>query len=87
MGSQDGIVRGRPRKEPAPPPPILVGENSQSDNLHMPDKTEATDSETPNEADHTNNHDSVLMSETPLNDDREVSLIKSKSSVDTVDGV
>ena len=81
------MVRGRPRKELAPPPPILVGENSQSDNFDMPDKTEATHSETPNEADYTNNHDSVLMSETPLNDDREVSFIKSKSSVDTVDGV
>ena len=32
MGSpwdaQDGIARGRPRKEPAPPPPVLVGENT-----------------------------------------------------------
>ena len=40
--AQDGVVRGRPRKEPAPPPPILVGENTQTDNPDMPDKTEAT---------------------------------------------
>ena len=45
--AQDGIVRGRPRKESAPPPPpILVGENTQSDNADLPDKTEVTHSET-----------------------------------------
>ena len=37
-----GIVRGRPRKEPAPPPPILVEENTQNENIDMPDMTEAT---------------------------------------------
>ena len=52
--AQDGIVRGRPRKESAPPPPVLVGENTQSDNPDMPDKTEATHSETPKETDDTN---------------------------------
>ena len=73
--------------EPAPPPPILVGENTQSDNPDMPDKTEVTHSETPKETDDTNDHDSVPMSETPLKDDRDASHIKSKSSVDTSDGV
>ena len=81
--AQDGIVRGRPRKEPAPPPPILVGENTQNCNLDMPDKTEATHSETPKETDDAHVHDSVPMSNTPLNDDRDASHIKSKSSVDT----
>ena len=85
--AQDGIVRGRPRKESAPPPPILVEENTQSDNPDMPDKTEETHSETPKETDDTNDHDSVPMSETPLNDNRGASHIKSKSSVDTADGV
>ena len=45
--AQDGIVRGRPRKESAPPPPILVEEHIQSDNPDLPDKTEVTHSETP----------------------------------------
>ena len=27
--AEDGLVRGRPRKESAPPPPILVGEDTQ----------------------------------------------------------
>ena len=84
--AQDGVVRGRPRKEPAPPPPILVGENTQSHNPDLPDKTEMTHSDTPKETD-TNDHDSVPMSETPLKDDRDASHIKSKSSVDTADGV
>ena len=51
-----------------------------------PDKTEKTHSETPKEKDDTNVHDST-MSETPLNDNRDASHIKSKSSVDTADGV
>ena len=85
--AQDGIVRGRPRKESAPPPPILVGENTQSDNLDMPDKTEATHSEMPTETDDANVHDSVPLSEKPLNDNRDASHIGSKSSVDTADGV
>ena len=46
-----------------------------------------THSETPKEADDTNDHDSAPMSETPLKDDRDESHIKSKSSVDTADGV
>ena len=53
----------------------------------MPDKTEATHSETPKETDDTNFHDNVPMSETPLNDDFDASHTKSKSSVDTADGV
>ena len=85
--AQDGIVRGRPRKEPAPPPPVLVGENTQSHNPDLPDKTEETHSETPKETDDTNDPDNVPMSETPLNDGRDASHIKSKSSVDTADGV
>ena len=35
--AQDGIVRGRSRKEPAPPPPVLVGENTQKHNPDLPD--------------------------------------------------
>ena len=85
--AQDGTVRGGPRKEPAPPPPILVGENTQSDNPDMPDKTEVTHCLTPMETDDTTDHDSVPMSATPLKDDRDVSHIKSMSSVDTADGV
>ena len=34
--AEDGIVRGRPRKEPIPPPHILVGENNQKDNVDGP---------------------------------------------------
>ena len=45
-----------------------------------------THSETPKETDDTNVHDSVLMSAL-LNDKRDASHIKSKSSVDTTDGV
>ena len=63
------------------------GENTQIDNPDLPDKTEATHSETPKETNDTNNHDSVLVSETPLNVNRDVSHVKSKSSVDTADGV
>ena len=74
--AQDGIVRCRPRKESAPPPPpILVGENTQNDNPDMPDKTEVTLFETPKETNDTNDHDSVPMSETPLNDNRDASHI------------
>ena len=62
-----------------------VGENTQSDNPDMPDKTEATHSETPKETEDMNDHDNVPMSETLLNDDRDASHIKSKSSVDTAD--
>ena len=70
---QDGIVRGRPRKEPAPPPPVLVGVNTQSHNPDLPDKTEETHSETPKETADTNDSDNVPISETPLNDGRDAS--------------
>ena len=53
----------------------------------MPDETEKTHSETPKETEDTNVHERVPMSETPLTDDRDASHIKSKSSVDTADGV
>ena len=87
MGRRGQYLRGRPRKEPAPPPPVLVGENTQSHNPDLPDKTEETHSETPKETDDTNDPDNVPVSETPLNDGRDASHIKSKSSVDTADGV
>ena len=67
--------------------PCWVGENTQSHNPDLPDKTEMTHSETPKESDDTNDANNVPMSETPLNDDRDASHIKSKSSVDTADGV
>ena len=85
--AQDGIVRCRPRKEPAPPPPVLNGENTQKHNPDLPDKTEDKHSETPEETDDTTDADNLPMSETPLNDGRDASHIKSKSSVDTADGV
>ena len=85
--AQDGIVRGRPREKSAPPPPILVRENTQSDNPDLPDKTEATHTETPKETDDTTDHDSVPMSETSLSDHRDACHIKFKSSVDTADGL
>ena len=85
--AQDGIVRGRPRKEPAPPPPVLVRENTQSHSPDLPDKTEKTHSETPEETDDTNDADGLPLVETPLNDGRDASYNKSKSSVDTDDGV
>ena len=68
-------------------PPVLVGENTQSHSPDLPDKTEDTHSETPKETDDTNDPDNVPKSETPLNDNRDASHIKSKSSVDTADGV
>ena len=45
--AHDGIVRGRSRKEPAPPPPVLVGGSTQSHNPDLPDKSERTHSGTP----------------------------------------
>ena len=63
--AQDGIVRGRPRKKPAPP--VLVGEDTQSHNPDLPRKTEKTHSETHQETDDTNDPDNVPMSETPMN--------------------
>ena len=32
--AQDGFVRGRQRKEPTPPHPILVGESTQKHGMH-----------------------------------------------------
>ena len=81
--AQDGIVEGRRRKEPAPPPPVLIGENTQKHTPDLPDQH----SETTKEADDTNDADNVPMSETPLNDGRDASHIKSKSSKDTANGV
>ena len=85
--AKDGIVRGRSRKEPAPPPPVLVGENTQSHNPDLPDKTEDKHCETPKETDDTNDADNLPTSETPLNDGRDANHIKSKSSADAADGV
>ena len=87
MGRTGQYCTGRPRKEPAPPPPVLVGVNTQSRNPDLPDKTEETHSETPKETADTNDSDNVPMSETPLNDGRDASHIKSKSPVYTADGV
>ena len=78
--AQDGVVRGRPRKEP-----VLVGQNTQKHNPDLPDKTDDKHSETPKEADDANDADNVPMSETPTNDGRDASHIKSKSSVDAAD--
>ena len=85
--AQDGIVRGRPRKETAPRPPVLIGENTDKHNSDLPDKTEDKHSETPKETDDTNDANNVPMSETPTNDGRYASHIKSKSSVDAAAGV
>ena len=38
--AQDGIVRSRPRKEPTPPHPILVGESTQEHSTGMHDTTD-----------------------------------------------
>ena len=85
--AEDGIVRGRPRKESALPPPILVGENSQTHNPDLPDNTADNHSESPKETDDTNDSDNVPMSETPSSDGRDASYIKSKSSLDDTSGV
>ena len=69
----DGIVRGRPRNEPAPLPPVLVGENTQRHNPDLPDKIEEMHTETPKETDDTNDTDRMPMSETPMNDGRDAS--------------
>ena len=85
---QVGIVRGRPRKEPAPPPPVLVGENTQKHNLDTPDGTEGNHSETAKETDDTNDADDVPRSQTPSSDgQRDRSHIKAKSSAADTDGV
>ena len=65
---QDGIVTGRPRKGPAPPPPVLIGQNTQKHNPVTPDSTEGNHSETAKETDDTNNADDVPMSQTPSSD-------------------
>ena len=62
---EDGILRGRPRKEPAPPPPIFIGEDSQTHNPDLPD------GQSPKETDNMNDTDNVSMSETTLSDGRE----------------
>ena len=85
--AQDGVVRGRPRKASAPPPPILVGENTQSDNPIGQTRLRRHTVETPKETDDTNDADKVPVSETPLKDDRDASHIKSTSSVDAADWV
>ena len=80
--AEDGIVRGRPRKESAPPPPILVGEKTQNHNRDLTHGTADKHSETAKETDDTNDGDNVPVSETPMNDGRDASHIKSKSSLD-----
>ena len=77
--AQDGTVPGRPRKEPAPPPPVLVGENTQKHNPDPPDNTE--DKHDTNDADH------VPRKETPVNDGHNTGHVKSKSSAADTDGV
>ena len=77
---EDGILRGRSRKESAPPPPILVGENSQTHNPDLLDNTADNYSESPKETDDTKDTHNLPMSETPWSDGRDASHIKSKSS-------
>ena len=84
--AEDGILRGRPREESAPPP-ILVGENSQTHSPDLSDNIVDNHSESPKETDDTNDTDNVLMSETPSSDGRDASHIKSKSSLDDTSGV
>ena len=84
---QHGIVRGRPRKEPAPPPPVSVGENTQRLNPDTPDSTEGNHSETAKETDDTNDAHNVPMSQTPSSDgQRDRSHIKAKSAAADTDG-
>ena len=65
--AEDGIVRGRPREGSAPPPPILVGGNTQKHNPDLPHETVDKQSETAKETDDTNDTDNVPMNETPMN--------------------
>ena len=60
---------------------------TQKHNPDLPDKTKDKHSETPKETDDANYADNVPMSETPLNDGRDASHIKSKASADAADGV
>ena len=76
----------RTRKESGPPPPILVGENTQKHNPDLPDQTTDNHSETPKQTDDTNDTDNVSMSETPTTAGRDASHIKSKSSLDDTSG-
>ena len=85
--AEDGIHRGRPRKESAPPPPILVGDNTQTHNMDLPDNTADKHSETPKETDDAKETDTAPMSETPVDDGRNASHMKSKSSLDNISGV
>ena len=87
-GAQDGIVRGRPRKEPTPPPPTLVGENTQKHNADVPDTADGSHSGAGKETDDTNDADGVPMSQTPSSDGQHGrSHSKAKSSTDDADGV
>ena len=59
--------RGRPRKEPTPPPPILVGENTKKHNADVPDTADGSHSVVWNETDDTDDADDaddVHMSQT-----------------------
>ena len=56
--------------------------NTQKHNPDLPDEIEEKHFETPKETDDTNDTDNVPMSETPMNDGRDASHIKAKSSVD-----
>ena len=81
--AQDGIVWGQLRKEHRHHPFWLERTPRSTILTCQTDKTEDTHSETPKETDDTKDADNVLMSETPLNDGRDASHIKSKSSVDS----
>ena len=85
--AEDGIHGSRPRKESAPPPPILVGDNTQTHSMDLPDNTADKHSETPKETDDAKESDNAPMSETPVNDGRNASHMKSKSSLDNISGV
>ena len=61
-------------------------ENTQKHNPDMPDHTADNHSETPKETDDTNDTDNVPMSETPMNDGRDASHIKSKSALADTSG-
>ena len=85
--AEDGILQGRPRKERPPPPPILVGEDSQTYNPDLPDNTADNHSQSPKETDNIDDTDNVPMSQTPSSDGRDASHIKSESSLDDTSGV
>ena len=62
-------------------------ENNQTHNPDMPDNAADNHSQSPKETDDTNETDNVPMSETPSDDGRDASHIKSKSSLDDTSGV